>query len=322
MIQSRVIFLGALFFFFVSLSCKTKPKDAVKKSARGEARQAAGSLKSSTKSKRPLRERASSRALENKRVFVGTVMSNRKVVISPQIGGMIQKIYVKKGDWVKKNARLVFIACRDYSLMEQQVQTQIAVAKAGLRLAVTQKQSAQREFKRFRRLYRKRSLSAYQMDKLKMALQLSKAQEVLARRRIQVAQVGLKIAQKRRRSCMTRAPFAGMVTQRMMDEGGIARAMPPSQVLLIEEVTPVVIEVPVGEMYLNDLRQATEARVIAPALGAKFLYKLTGSQLSKSLMPSINPYNRAATLRIKLANKSMVLKPGMSVELHVYQPTP
>ena len=256
---------------------------------------------------------------DNKRVFVGSVLSNRKVVISPQVGGLIQKIYVSQGDFVKKHARLVWISCRDYTLMVMQVKSQIAVAQAGLFLAQTQKRNAQREYKRFRRLYRSRSLSAYKLDKIKMGLSMANAQESLARKQLQVAKVGLQIANKRRSNCMTKAPFAGIVTQRMMDEGGTVRAMPPSRVLVIEEITPIVIEVPIGEMYIKDLKQVTSFQVIAHALGSKPVYTLSGKKLRESLMPSINPHNRAATLRLKLPNVARKLKPGMSIELHVLQ---
>lgn len=315
MLRSHVVLLWAM-VLFVFLGCKNKENPPSQRPSPSNA-----SLQNDLKKKGQAlaAEKSKETALENKRVFVGTVLSNRKVVVSPQIGGVIQRIYVAKGDYVKKNSRLVLISCRDYRLMEKQVESQIAVAQAGLKLAQTQKQNAQREFKRFRRLFRKRSLSAYQLDKIKMGLQIAKAQEALAARRIQVAKVGLRIAQRRRMNCVTRAPFSGIVTNRMMDEGGMARAMPPSHVLIIEEITPIIIEVPVGEMYLKDLQLANKALVFAPALGSKPLYTLKGKTLAKSLMPSINPYNRAATLRIKLANAEKVLKPGMSIELHVFQ---
>ncbi|TNE51444.1 MAG: efflux RND transporter periplasmic adaptor subunit [Deltaproteobacteria bacterium] len=252
-----------------------------------------------------------------KRVLVGTVQSHRKVVVSPQIGGVIKKIYAKKGDYVKKNQRLLWIECQDYRNMTEQVKGQIAVAKASLQLAQTQAQNARRDYTRFLALRRKRSISAYQMDKLKAGRDLTAAQFVLAQKQLQVALIGLKVAMRRQRNCLTRAPFAGVVSNRMLDEGSVARAMPPSNVMVIEEIDPIVIEVPVGEMYLREFKQATSVSFVIPSLGKTSVVELSKRDLLNSLMPTINPYNRAATLRFSLPNKDRKLRPGMSAELHI-----
>ena len=226
---------------------------------------------------------------------------------------------MSKGDYVKRRAPIMLVACQDYALMEAQVRSQVALAKAGLHLATTQRQYAERDFKRFSRLYREKTLSAYRLEKIRMGLALAGAQEALAQRRLQVAKVGLRMAKSRRSKCTTRAPFSGMVTNRMMDEGAMARSMPPSFVMVIEEITPIVIEVPIGEMYLKGLRHASRAVVLVPALGNRAVHRMTGKDLQAGLMPSINAHNRAATIRFKLPNRKRILKPGMTVELSIFQ---
>lgn len=259
----------------------------------------------------------SEKAEPTRRVFVGSLQSNRKVMVSPEVGGTIRKIYVKKGDFVKKKQKLLWIDCRDYSLMVSQVRGQIAVAKAGLNLAKMQAKNAHNEYRRFRGLYRKRSIPGHQWDKIKMGKALANAQVVLAQKRLQVAKVGLAMSLKRRSGCSSRAPFAGVVSNRMMDEGAVARAMPPSMVMVIEEITPIILEVPIGEMYLRRLNQIDSIEVIVPSLGKTAVHTLTKKELMKGLMPTINPYNRSATLRLSLPNKDRKLKPGMSAELHL-----
>ena len=320
------IFYLLLFFLFFSMGCRGNKEKDLSLISLANAKVLKSGHKSIIKSSHKsvlLSKVVSSKSASNdtavaKRVLVGTVKSNRKVVISPEAAGVIRKIYVKKGDYVKKRQILIRLNCKDYNMMVEQVKGQIAVAKAGIELAKIQSKNAAREYLRFSKLYQKHSIPTYQFDKVKIGKELAFSQVILAQKRLQVAFVGLRMARKRQRGCVTRAPFAGVVTHRLLDEGTIARMMPPSMVMVIEEIDPIVIEVSIGEMYIKELKKATLVKIVIPSLGKKPLYELSSDVLQKSLLPVINPYNRSATLRFSLSNKKRMLKSGMTAEVHIY----
>lgn len=246
-------------------------------------------------------------------VVMGSIVPNRQIFITPEASGRIQTLHVKLGDYVAAGAPLVTLDPRNAALGVYQASAAVGVAKAGLQVATTGLTSATTEYRRYKKLYEEKTIPEATFDKVKTAYLMAQAQVNLAQQQLQATQAAAAMAYKGRQDVVTRAPFAGYVTRILMNEGDMVRSMPPSNVLMLADVTPVVVEVAVGELMLSRLpKPAQTVKLVIPGLGNRELRPTMGE-----VMPELNALTRSATLRIELPNPDRSLKLGLSVEIHL-----
>ena len=121
---------------------------------------------------------------------------------------------------------------------------------------------------------------------------------------VEVAKAELAQAEARRADTTLRSPIAGIVTQRAADPGSIASA--GTEVLVVSKLDTVLVAVPVPVEQAAVVKQGMLIPVSFDALPGK---TFTGA------VTEINPVADAATrqftVRIRLANPSLELRPGM-----------
>ena len=169
-----------------------------------------------------------------------TVISLNDTTISAEISAPIVKIRHRVGEVVDKNTVLAELECHDYRIAHRQ---KIAVQK---RLQ-SQKILAEQRLKRARQLVQASNISAEQLDQRKAELDA-----LLARREEQKAVVEL--ALRMITKCSIRAPFRGVVTQRLAQAG--AMAMPDQSMFQLVDTDNVEISVRIRPTLINDLQSA------------------------------------------------------------------
>ncbi len=246
-------------------------------------------------------------------VIVGTIVPNRQITVTPQASGRIQKVHARLGDYVKEKAPLVTLDPKDANLGMYRASASVGVARAALRVAQTGLTNAFSEYRRFKKLYENKTIPEATFSKVKTAWLMARAQVNLAKKQLQLANAGAAAAYKYRKDTVTRAPFAGVVTRVMLHKGDMVRAMPPSHVMVLADVTPVFVEATVGELQLHKLPgPGQRVKLVLPGLGDRVLRPKMGR-----ILPALNPVTRAATLRIELPNEDRSLNIGLSVEIHL-----
>jgi RND family efflux transporter MFP subunit len=177
----------------------------------------------------------------------GQVEASQTANIGTRVMGYITKINVKVGDRVSKGQLLATISNDDILAKRAQADAMIAEANAA-------EQNAQKDYDRFTALYKQQSASAKELDNITLQYSSAKA-------RLEAAE------QQRREVSATlsytnlTAPFAGTVTQKMMDAGSMANpgmplltversgsyqvraSVPESEISLIKEDAPVTINI-------------------------------------------------------------------------------
>lgn len=163
----------------------------------------------------------------------------QRATLSTKLMGSVTAVTVHEGDRVGRDQILARIDARDIDAKRAQVEASLAAAEAVYQDALTQA-------KRFRALYQDSAATRYQLDQVETGL----AQ----------AESGLRAARAAREELdamgtysSIRAPFAGVVTRRFVDQG--AFAAPGSPVVEVQDVSSLRVSVSVPPRVAASLRR-------------------------------------------------------------------
>lgn len=213
-----------------------------------------------------------------KAVVPGSVVPDQKAQIASRIMGYIENLKVKVGDEVNRGQLLFKIDAGDINSKISQAQSGYQQAKAAL-------EDASADYERFTRLYKENAVSKQQYDK--MRLQFSVAQENLA-----AATAGLKQARDQLNYANVRAPFSGVIVQKMANEGSLAA--PGAPVVVMENLASLSVQTQVSNDLYAALRIGDKAKVKIDGIDKPFeatIYTLVGAA---------DPATRTHTVKLSL----------------------
>jgi RND family efflux transporter MFP subunit len=178
----------------------------------------------------------------------GQIEAAHSTNIATRIMGYITKMYVKVGDVVKKGQLLFTVNSSDIQAKQLQVEAMFKQAEATFYVA-------QKDLDRYTALYKQNSATAKELEQISMQYQTAKA-GVEAAKAVQL-EVKSQLAYAN-----VLAPFSGIVTQKLAEEGSIAN--PGMPILTIEEngslqVSALVPETDIAALKLGDLAQVEVA---------------------------------------------------------------
>ncbi|SDR75180.1 RND family efflux transporter, MFP subunit [Gillisia sp. Hel1_33_143] len=212
----------------------------------------------------------------------GSVETKQNLVINAEIGGILNKVYVKEGDKVTKGQLLARIDDGGMSQQLAQLQTQADLAKT--------------TFERQKRLWDQKIGSEIQF------LQAKSNYEG------QVSAVNQMKSQVARSTII--APFSGIIDDVITEAGSVVS---PGQtpILRIVNLSDMYIQTDVPENYISDVTKGKEVKVTFPVLGKSIDTKIrqTGN--------FINPDNRTFKVEIEVPNKEKEIKPNLTARLKI-----
>ena len=207
---------------------------------------------------------------------VGTLRSNESVVLRPETAGRIASIGFKDGVPVAKGKVLVAL---DAATQEAELQQ----AKANHALAVT-------NFKRTEELLAKKFISQQSLDTTAANLKVQEAAVALAEAKLAKTRI--------------RAPFAGVVGIREVSVGDYVKE--GADLINLEDIRTLKLDFRLPELYLSRLQKGQAVEVSVDALP---------NQAFKAVLDAVDPLvdanGRAISLRARLDNPELKLRPGM-----------
>lgn len=198
----------------------------------------------------------------------GQIEAVHNAMISTRMMGTIQKIHVDIGDHVKKGQLLFSIHAADIQAKGGQVTANIAAAEAALA-------NAQKDYERFTALYKQNSATAKELDNVTLQYKAAQAQVEAARQMRNEVNANMSYA-------AVTAPFDGIITQKMMEEGGLAS--PGMPVLAMEQPGALQISATVSESAVNHIRVGDPVSIYVSAIDKSISGKV--SRLSESATAS------------------------------------
>jgi len=242
-------------------------------------------------------------------VVPGAVVPDQRANISSRLMGFIKKLDLKVGHKVEKGDLL-------FSLDSGDVNSAIAQAQSSYDQARATFVNARQNFKRFERLYKEASISRQQFDTV--SLQYKVAKEGLAGARSALSQ-----AKDQLKYVYVKAPFSGVVVNKMAVVGDLA--MPGQPVLVIENLKSLSIQTQVARDLFTSLRSGDEVEVLLEGKNEPILatiYTLvaaadpvTRTHIVKLSLPDVGNINSGTFARINfnLGERQTLLIPKTAV---------
>lgn len=229
--------------------------------------------------------------------WVGTAEAKHHVELAPGMTGIIAAISVEEGDTVKAGQQVFRIEGTEVKLAVSQAQA--AVAAAELQLA-----EAERETERTRKLADRGTVGSANLERAEAGVEAAKAG-------VKQAKAAAALAKARTADLTVETPISGIVTRRMADPGEIATMMPPTIVLVIDDLSIIEVRVRVPELKLREIDVGSPVTVYFPALDLERQVPIT------RIGNAVDARSRTIELIIDVDNADLRIKSGMSVEVEL-----
>ena len=213
---------------------------------------------------------------------VGSLKSNESVVLRPEIAGRIAAIHLREGMPAAKGAVLVALDASTQAAELRQAEANLALSQANHR--------------RTEELYEKKFVSARARDEAGANLKVLEAAVALAQARLQKTQI--------------RAPFAGIVGIRNVSVGDYVKE--GQELVNIEDIGALKADFRLPESYLSRLRKGQSVEVSTDAMPGQ-----TFKGTLDAIDPLLDASGRAISLRARLENPDLKLRPGMFVRVRL-----
>lgn len=228
-------------------------------------------------------------------IFIsGQVSAKQTAMISTRVMGYIEKIYVNPGDVVKSGQLLVVINSSDIKAKKAQAQAMLTEASAAVK-------NARRDYERYKSLFAQKSVSSKELENVELNKVSMESKQLMARQ--QINEINSMLAYTN-----IRAPFNGVVTQKMADEGSTTN--PGMPIMTIEQSGAINIQASVPEVYIQYVHEGSLVDIDIKSLNKHMRGVIT--ELSPSASLSGGQYN----IKISINDKKG-LKPGMYAGIHI-----
>ncbi|RLB43553.1 MAG: efflux RND transporter periplasmic adaptor subunit [Deltaproteobacteria bacterium] len=267
------------------------------------------------------------------RSFPGTVASADTAFLTPKVVGYIEALLVQPGDTFKKGSVLVKLkskeliakknfaqsAVREALNGEKQAALGLQMAKAGLKQALAQFTLAQKTYARFKNLLQTESITRQEFDEVEAKYKAALEEKKIAEQNVKLAREKLTQVKIKRQQAQAmldeveaylgytnlRAPFDGIVLQKLMDIGNLAA---PGQPVLKLGSLQNVVHAHVNASVIRRARLGQEVTIEVVAMGKRFTAKIL------EVDPNIDPATRS--FKIKLSGDSDIV-PGMYANVYL-----
>jgi multidrug efflux system membrane fusion protein len=227
----------------------------------------------------------------------GSLVARRESHIGARVYGPIQEIMVSEGDRVDVGDPLFQIEPETYEAVLRR-------AEAGLDLARAERLQIQADLDRARALQAKDIVAKQEVERLSTRLKVAEARER------QAAQAAA-IAQRDLDDTLVRAPFAGSVAKRLVDEGTTVTTRPQMVVVVLQETGILEARSAIAETNLAVVQVGD--RALLHLESASHPIETTVSSVSDT----IDPETRTYLVRMQVPNPDHEFKAGVFVHVEI-----
>lgn len=267
--------------------------------------------------------------------ITGTLLPNEEVVVSSEVEGPVEKVFVDLGDEVKKGQLLVKISSREFELAVDRslAELQQALARLGLsqeneelrsdqdatevRRASAQMDEAEQKFERAQELFREGVVSKEGRDEAESRFKSARANYDSALQTVQSlkAQIkqhrtALQLARKKLQDTDIRAPFDGAIKERFVSIGQFLKVQTP--VVSLVQTNPLKARAEIPERVVPIVHEGQTVGITVDA----FLDRTFPGKISR-VSPAVDQQTRTLTVEALIDNSGHLLKPGFFAKTKV-----
>jgi RND family efflux transporter MFP subunit len=266
----------------------------------------------------------------------GTLMAEEQAEVAAETAGRIVSAPVERGTAVSQGAELVRLSPTETDAQLKEAEANAAQLEARLGLtsgggfdvnAVPEVQNAkaaselaQSEFNRIKSLLDQRVVSQSEHDQRRTQAEAARQQYEAAKngaaqqyQMLQAARARVTLARKAAADTVVRAPFNGVVAQRLVTAGDyVTKGM---KVAVVVRINPLRVQLTVPEQAISSMAPGQPVTFDVDAYpGKHFEGKV------KYVSPSLQADQRALTVEAIVPNADGVLKPGLFATARIEQP--
>ena len=257
----------------------------------------------------------------------GTLTAEEQADVAAETAGRVISTPVERGTAVAQGAAMITLSSveTDASLKEAeanagQIEARLALSSSGgfdvskvpeVRNAKANFDLASAEFGRIEKLLAERVVSQSEYDQRKTQVEAARQQYESAKngaeqqfQALQASKARVTLARKAVSDTIVRAPFAGLVAQRMVSTGDyVTRGMKVAEVV---RITPLRVELTVPEQFVASVTVGQPVSFSVDAFPG-----LTFEGKVRYVSPALRADQRALTVEATVPNANAELKPGM-----------
>ncbi len=229
---------------------------------------------------------------QNYETVPGTVMASQQIQLGSRLSGYLRGLQVHVGEAVHAGQLLFQVDPAD-------VDSQVAQAQASLAQAEANFADAQSNYDRFQKLYAAQAIPQKQWDQVRSQYQMAKAQVAAAR-------AGTGSAAAQLRYARVSAPFAGVITEKFLQNGDLVA--PGHPVLSLANPRVLEVDCSVGSAAFATLH-----------VGQSLIILEDGKSLTatvRDLVPVADPVTHSHLVKLSLPTDSGV-QAGAFVQVQI-----
>ncbi|MDH3649936.1 MAG: efflux RND transporter periplasmic adaptor subunit [Saprospiraceae bacterium] len=259
-------------------------------------------------------------------MMTGTAVPNQKVMLYAVESGYIRSISKDIGDRIRSGQIIAVLDNPEIEQLVSDAKTALDVGKAQLDIAEAEWAAAQAASKAKSSLYDRLKSIADKTPKLTPVsdVETAEAESLMAEAGVktkeaelratesQVAalQERLQIAEKRKGLLLIRAPFDGVITQRMVDRGALVQSGMtednPQAIVELQETDPIRLTIPVPESDASSIRVGMDAMITFPTMTGGAIQGMVSR-----LAGALDPASKTMQIEIDLDNPDGKILTGM-----------
>ena len=176
---------------------------------------------------------------------IGTVVPVHTVNVQSQVSGLLQQVYFKEGQWVKKGQILAQIDPAPFEVA-------LAQAEGTRQQNLAQLNNAETELARYQLLFKQDSIAKQQVEQQQALVNQLKGQTQSNRAQVDAAKLQLSYTN-------IYSPIEGRVGFKQKDAGNLIQANESTGLVTITQVHPVYVQFAVAENHLTALRETLKS---------------------------------------------------------------
>ena len=243
---------------------------------------------------------AAAASSEPSAAWTGTLYARHEAELGPKASGVISQITVEEGDNVKKGQLMFRLDGAQAVIGVSQAKAAVATAKVGL-------DSAKLDLSRATELSMKGSLAPAVYDQ-------AKTNYDRATTALQQAKVAQQLAERVASETAVFSPIDGVVTSKQKNVGETVTMVPPTTVLVVQDVAHLELRANLPENALAKLAPGSELKMNARSVAIERTVQV------KRINPTLDPRTRTVEVVADVDNADGKLKVGMFVEVALAAP--
>ena len=229
----------------------------------------------------------------------GTVQARESAVVSAQVMGRIQQVLVREGDSVRAGQALVVLDDASLRASVAQAQAGVKAAQSAQTAAQTNSELAASTLNRYKQLDAQKSVSPQELDEVSRRAEAAAANLEAVRAQAEAARAQEGGARTMLGYTRLVAPFAGVVTARMVDPGSMAA--PGVPLLKIDQAGTLQLDIAVDESAIGAIHKGMKVPVTIDAASQTSLPGVVAE-----IVPAADPTSHSFLAKVDLPSSSRI----------------